>query len=149
MIHSRVEGVALCVAWPYLLRARKSSFKEQAKEIVSALLTIKKAPQYVVPDPDPVTNKAISQEEYDILFCEGNSELGFSHNELQPSNIIVKDDTIVGIVDWEMSGFFGKRAAEVHRTIRCPPKEAFAGLNLSYERIEDLTFWSDLCDYFD
>src|SRR5438045_4972909 len=123
MIHSRVEGVALCVAWPYLSRARKSSFKEQAKEIVSALLTIKKSPQYVVPDPDPVTNKAISHEEYDILFCEGNSELGFSHNDLQPSNIIVKDDTIVGIVEWEMSGFFGRRVAEVHRTIRCAPKE--------------------------
>ena len=134
----------MCVAWPYLSPVQKSSFKEQARKIVSALLTIKKAPQYVIPDPDPVTNKAISREEYGILFSERNSELGFSHNDLQPSNIIVKNDAIVGVVDWEMSGFFGNRAAEVHRKLRCPGKETFAGLNLSDEKIEDLTFWSDL-----
>jgi len=61
-------------------------------------------------DPDPVRNKGISTEEYNVLFANDNEELGFSHNDLQPSNIIVKNDVIVGIIDWEMSGFFGHRA---------------------------------------
>jgi hypothetical protein len=146
LIQSRIEGVALCVAWPYLSYAQKSSFKQQTQKIATALLTLKGAPQYVVPDPNPIANRGICQDEYDILFTGGDSELGFSHNDLQPSNIIVNANQIVGIVDWEMSGFFGERAATVHRMMRCPGKEAFADTSLSKEEVEDLTFWSNLLD---
>jgi hypothetical protein len=134
----------LCVAWPYLSSAQKSSFKEQAQKIAAALMTLKGARQYIVPDSNPIENRGICQEEYDILFSGNDSELGFSHNDLQPSNIIVNADKIVGIVHWEMSGYFGERAATVHRKMRCPGKEAFAKANLSEGEVEDLTFWSDL-----
>ena len=70
--------------------------------------------------------------------------LGFAHNDLQPSNIIVKDDKIVGIIDWEMAGFFGERAGEVHRTMRGPSRESVQHLGLSEEKILDVTFWNDL-----
>jgi COMPASS component SPP1 len=78
------------------------------------------------------------------LFTGDDLELGFSHNDLQPSNIIVNAGKIVGIIDWEMSGYFGERAAIVHRRMRCPGKEAFANANLSEEEVEDLTVWNNL-----
>ena len=77
-----------------------------------------------------------------------NTLLGYAHNDLQPSNIIVKDDKIVGIIDWEMAGFFGERAAEVHRRFRHPGKEAFAGISLSETDLERAACgnWVDLYD---
>ena len=146
LIQSRIEGVGLNVAWPYLSASQKQSFKSQTRHIVSALSTLKGPLQYVFPDEDPVKNKGITPAEYQILFRgrAGDDKLGFNHNDLQPSNIIVKDDKIVGIIDWEMSGFFGERAAEVHRTMRCPGQEKFTHLNLPKEKVQDLTFWNDL-----
>lgn len=91
-------------------------------------------------------NKQIQQDEADLLFSGGDLPLGFAHNDLQPSNIIVKDSRIVGIVDWEMSGFFGDRAIAVHRQIRCPGKSAYKHASLSEEKLNDLTFWHDLFD---
>ena len=146
LIQSRIEGVALTVAWPYLSFAEKISFKEQALKIATALSTIQRPCQYVFPDPNPVTNKQITQEEVDLLFSGSDVPLGFAHNDLQPSNIIVKDGKIVGIVDWEMSGFFGDRAAEVHRRMRCPGRNAYERVDLSEEKLNDLTFWHTLFD---
>ena len=156
LIQSRIEGVALSVAWQYLSLEQKRLIKDQTRDIVKALFTLKKSLSYVFPDPDPVTNKGIPQAEYEILWhlqddensdCDSREVLGFAHNDLQPSNIIVKDDKIVGVVDWEMSGFFGERAKEVHQRMRCPGREAFQELSLSEEHLEDLTFWHDLYDY--
>jgi aminoglycoside phosphotransferase (APT) family kinase protein len=74
--------------------------------------------------------------------------MGFTYNDLQPSNIIVKEDRIVGIIDWEMAGFFGDRAAKVHRRFRHPGKEAFARVALSELELERATCgnWVDLYD---
>ena len=146
LIQSRIEGVALAVAWPYLSVAEKTSFKEQARQIATALATIQRPPQYVFPDPNPLVNKQIHQDEFDLLFSGGDMPLGFAHNDLQPSNIIVNDGRIVGIVDWEMSGFFGDRAVEVHRRLRCPGRSAYKGANLSEEKLDDLTLWHSLFD---
>jgi Phosphotransferase enzyme family len=146
LIQSRIEGVALAVAWPYLSVVAKASFKEQARQIATALSKIQRPPQYVFPDPEPIVNKRIQTEEFDILFSGDDKPLGFSHNDLQPSNIIVKDGKIVGIVDWEMSGFFGDRAVEVHRQMRCPGKSAYERAHLSEERLNDVTFWHSLFD---
>ncbi|KAL1385432.1 kinase-like domain-containing protein [Phyllosticta capitalensis] len=35
-------------------------------------------------------------------------EIVLTHNDLHPRNIIVRDGQVVGIVDWEMSGFYPK-----------------------------------------
>jgi len=146
IMQSRIEGVALAVAWPYLTLTQKNSFKNQARQIVQMFRTLKGPPQYVVVDNDPVVNKGITQQEADILFppTPSDLELGFSHNDLQPSNIIVKDDKIVGIIDWEMAGFFGERAGQVHQQLRTPARENYLRLGLSEERLGDLTFWNDL-----
>lgn len=134
------------MAWPYLTFAQKWSFKIQARQIVKALLTLKGRQQYVVVDPHPVRNKGIPQAEEDILLSGSadETELGFAHNDLQPSNIIVKDDKIVGIIDWEMAGFFGDKAAQVHRKFRTPARENYLHLELSEEQLADITFWNDL-----
>lgn len=67
------------------------------------------------------------------------------HNDLTQSNCIVSDDKIVGLIDWEMAGFFGwKTAGEVHRKIRTPRRENFANVTLGEEELQDIMFWNDL-----
>jgi len=56
-------------------------------------------------------NKGITKKEHDVLFS-GEEKVGIF------SNINVQDDKIVGVIHWEMSGFFGERAATVHCTRR-------------------------------
>ena len=68
------------------------------------------------------------------------------HNDLVTSNIIVDNDKIVGLVDWEMAGYLGwKTAREVHVQVRSPKREDYAGLDyLKEEFFSDLLFWNDL-----
>jgi aminoglycoside phosphotransferase (APT) family kinase protein len=69
------------------------------------------------------------------------------HNDVSMSNIIVDHGRIVGVVDWEMAGFFGwETAAKVHMQIRTPKRENFASLDLLEERLDDILFWNDLYD---
>ena len=73
--------------------------------------------------------------------------MGFMHNDLTPSNCIVDKDIVVGLIDWEMAGFFGWRAAgEIHRRIRTPQREHFVHANLREEQLRDMMFWNDLDD---
>jgi tRNA A-37 threonylcarbamoyl transferase component Bud32 len=73
--------------------------------------------------------------------------MSFMHNDFTQSNCIVGNGTIVGLIDWEMAGFFGwKTAREVHLRIRTPQREHFANANLSDERLQDMMFWNDLYD---
>jgi tRNA A-37 threonylcarbamoyl transferase component Bud32 len=44
--------------------------------------------------------------------------MSFMHNNLTDSNLIVHDNKIVGLIDWEMAGFFGWKTAGVHRKLR-------------------------------
>lgn len=102
---------------------------------------------YVVPDLNPVEHRGIQRIEGDILFAGGNKDpdLSFMHNDVTLSNIIVDDNKIVGLIDWEMAGFLGwKTAAKVHARIRTPKRENFAALNLPEEILEDVLFWNDL-----
>lgn len=67
------------------------------------------------------------------------------HNDFTLSNCIVDNDRIVGLVDWEMAGYFGwKAAGEVHAKIRTPQRQSFSHLNLSEEVLDDVLFWTDL-----
>jgi hypothetical protein len=146
LIQSRIEGVALTVAWPYLSVAEKTSFKEQARQIATALSTIQEPSQYIFPDLKPVVNKQIQQDEVDLLFSGGNMPLGFAHKWLTTVQYYRERWQEVGIVDWEMSGFFGDRAAEVHCRMRCPGGSVYERANLSEEKLNDLTFWHTLFD---
>lgn len=102
---------------------------------------------YVVPDPDSVDHRGIQEIERDILFAERNEDpnMGFMHNDFSLSNCIVDNDKIVGLVDWEMAGYFGwNTAAKVHVRIRTPKRENFASLDLPEEMLQDILFWNDL-----
>jgi Ser/Thr protein kinase RdoA (MazF antagonist) len=143
----RIKGVALNVAWPYLTPTQKSSFKKEAREIVHKLRTLKGPHQYVVPDPNPQVNKGLTADEVSRLLGHNPpKESYFAHNDLQPSNIIVHNDRIVGVIDWEMAGFFGERAADVHRNLRTPSFESLSQTNIDDAQKADLIFWNDIYD---
>lgn len=154
LIQERLPGVGLCVAWPYLSIEQRNSYKEQARKILHQLHSIKppeklQARSHVVPDPNILTNGRINPLEGEILFSGINhdSDMSFMHNDLTESNCIVNDGRIVGLIDWEMAGFFGwKAAGEVHRRIRTPQREHFVDANLSEEKLQDMMFWKDLYD---
>ncbi|KAI0181358.1 kinase-like domain-containing protein [Hypoxylon sp. FL1284] len=154
LVQERLPGVGLNVAWPYLSQAQRESFKQQIREILRQLHTIKPpgglhVRRHVVQDPNILTNGRIHSLEEDILFSETNvdPDMSFMHNDLSKSNIIVDKDKIVGVIDWEMAGFFGwKTAGEVHRRIRTPQREHFTKANISEERLHELLWWNDLYD---
>lgn len=151
-VQERIPGVGLNIAWQYLSQSQKTSFKQQAREILQKLRTtippaVISRRSYVVQDPDPVDHRGIQDLEREILFAEDNKDTDFSftHNDFSLSNCIVDDDRIVGLIDWEMAGFFGwKTAAKVHVQIRMPKRENFASLNLPETILSDILFWNDL-----
>ncbi|KAI1378307.1 kinase-like domain-containing protein [Hypoxylon crocopeplum] len=122
LIQERLPGVGLNVAWPYLSQGQRESFKQQARGILRQLHTVKptdgrRARCHTVEDPNILTNSRIHPLEGDILFSDANidPDMSFMHNDLTESNCIVDNDKIVGLVDWEMAGFFGwKTAGEIH-----------------------------------
>ncbi|KAH7303647.1 kinase-like domain-containing protein [Stachybotrys elegans] len=152
LVQERLPGVCLTVAWPYLTETQRQSFKTQARNILARLHTIKPPSDrnsrgHVVEDPNILTNGRINPLEREILFSNIDNDLSFMHNDLTDSNCIVNNDKIVGLIDWEMAGYFGwKTAGEVHRRIRTPQREHFINANLSEERLRDIMYWNDLYD---
>lgn len=114
--------------------------------------TAQKSRSYVVPIQDPVKSRRIRQEEADIVFSDVNTDTDFCfmHNDFTESNTIVDDGKIVGLIDWEMAGYFGwETARQVHLQIRGPTREGFAHLEDKEEFKDILTrmfFWRDLYD---
>ncbi|PGG99489.1 compass component spp1 [Blastomyces parvus] len=126
LVQSRIPGVSLEVAWPYLTRQQKESFKRQARNIIRKIDSVKdgrSSPSYVVQGNEPKEEHRLQQAEYDILFgsaSTSNQTLSFTNNNMAPANIIVDNDAIVGIVGWHNAGYFGwDRAKNIHSTIRC------------------------------
>ena len=144
--------MGLNIAWQYISSTQKALFKQQARSILQQLHSVKPPPShksrsYIVPDADPVQHRGIQELERDIIFSASNddSDMSFMHNDFSLSNCIVDNDKIVGLVDWEMAGYFGwKTAGAVHVQIRTPKRENFAALNLSEARLHDILFWNDL-----
>ncbi len=159
-MQERIPGVALCVAWKYLSAQEKTSFKDQARRVLQALCTIKPSdaaqggtPGYLVADPDPVTNRGIQTLEREILFgphegdARDNSPITLMHNDLSASNLIVDRGTIVGVIDWEMAGWFGwETIKEVCLRIRSPAPGMYDHLDLPQQSLDDIYFWNDLYD---
>ena len=63
-------------------------------------------------------SNSLQKREYDVVFCGEDVTLVFSHNDFPPSNIIVQDDKIVGVIDLGTGGLFRGRDERVHRTMR-------------------------------
>jgi hypothetical protein len=146
--------VCLNVAWPYLSLEQRESFKAQAQDILRRLHTITPSGHrlgergHVVQDPDILTNGRIHQTEGELIFSANlDQDFSFMHNDLTESNIIVDDDKITGVIDWEMAGYLGwKTAGEIHRRIRTPQREHFVRVKLSEERLREIMWWNDLYD---
>ncbi|KAG8421703.1 hypothetical protein J3458_003556 [Metarhizium acridum] len=153
LAQERLPGVCLNVAWPYLSEDQKKSFKSQAREILGQLHAIK-APSnrqtrdHVVTDPNILTNGRLNPREAHILFSANiDQDMSFMHNDFTPSNCIVSNDGIVGLIDWEMAGYFGwSTAREVHERIRYPQREHYIRAKLSEEELQSIMWWNDLYD---
>ncbi|GAB1319677.1 hypothetical protein MFIFM68171_09887 [Madurella fahalii] len=150
-IQERIPSVKPNIAWQYISKDQKVSFKNQAREALRHLRSIPLPPgqrrSYAVPDPDPVKNRGIQELEEHIIFSEHNadSDISFMHNDFSQSNTIVDNGKIVGLVDWDMAGWFRWwTAAEVHVKIRTPKRENFAALQLPEDYLQDILFWNDL-----
>lgn len=154
LVQERLPGVGLSVAWPYLSRDQKETFKHQAREILHQLHSIKpienlQGRSHVVSDPNILVNGRINPLEGGILFSSNNhdSDMSFMHNDFTPSNCIVDNGKIIGLIDWEMAGYFGwKTAADIHRRIRTPQREHFVNANLGEDELQDIMFCNDLYD---
>jgi hypothetical protein len=71
------------------------------------------ASSYLVPGSDPIRHRNITELEYKLLFSncrlkerdgytnvkEDNADFGLTHNDFNESNIIVRNDKIIGVLD--------------------------------------------------
>lgn len=111
LFQSRIPGVSLKVAWPYLTTQQKRDFKDQARAI---LLRMRKwkipdkltKPQFVSLVDKWGSERDMTREGQDCLFDRPGKQLFVCHNDMRPSNLIVNDNKIVGIVGWGDMGFF-------------------------------------------
>jgi thiamine kinase-like enzyme len=154
LVQERLAGVCLEVAFPYLSKHQKNSFKLQARKILGQLHAIKvpsdrQTRDHIAPDPNIQTNGRLNPHEAHILFSANlDQDMGFMHNDFTPSNCIVKDDRIIGLIDWEMAGYLGwKTAAEVHRKLRCPQREHYVNANVSEEQLAEMMWWNDIYEH--
>ncbi|KAK2809855.1 hypothetical protein FQN50_003496 [Emmonsiellopsis sp. PD_5] len=144
LVQSRIPGVSLEAAWPYLSQHQKESFKDQARSIAQRINGIRDGrtkPSYIVKGDNPRDEHRLQRVEYDILFGANDTsveDLSFAHNNLVPANIIVDNDTIVGVTGWSDAGYFGwNRIKNVHHKIRS---------NVSATNTAVDSFWADLYD---
>ncbi|EEP82679.1 predicted protein [Uncinocarpus reesii 1704] len=126
LVRSYIPGVPLGAVWSSLSVEQKASFKAQVRDIARRLYRIKPSsstPSYVAQSNSPEGDTNLCRDGHDILFGNTSTEsgdLGLSHNDLMPSNIIVNNDKVVGIVGWSNAGYFNYGAiGQVHRTVRC------------------------------
>lgn len=143
-IRSRLPGTTLEAAWPHLAREQKINYKEQARNVTRQIHQVRRhGPSYCVETDNPRVSHKLDQKEYDILFGDteqDGNDFGAVHNNLVPSNILVENNRIVGIIGWSHAGFFGwDRAKIVHSTLRCPSSRA-------NEDSESDIAWDDLYD---
>lgn len=113
-IESRIPGVSLEVAWRYLTPDQIATLKQQCRKIVQRLAAADRAldgPSYVCSGLNSQSQSDISEQERNILFGEKgeNEDLCLVHNDMVRSNIIVKDDQVVGILGWRQCGLFWSR----------------------------------------
>ncbi|KAJ9232286.1 hypothetical protein DTO169E5_7588 [Paecilomyces variotii] len=148
-VESRIPGVSLDVAWRYLTPEQRQSLKVQCCNVIKNLQIADSSsdePSYVCRGLNHQTLPEAQQPERDILFEENKKGEDFClvHNDMVRSNIVVKDDKIVGIVGWRQCGYFGlDRARNVHRELRTPESSY---ITASGEDDGEKNSWADLYD---
>ncbi|OJJ85485.1 putative PHD transcription factor [Aspergillus glaucus CBS 516.65] len=148
-VESRVPGVSLEVAWRYLAREQIDKLKQQCRRIIQRLAAVDSAsdgPSYVCSGLNSHLPPDVSEQEKKILFKEKAEQdtLYLTHNDLVRSNIIVKDDQVVGVLGWRQCGLFGlDRAARVHKVFRVPEISYLSG---DGDDADGAMAWADLYD---
>ncbi|GAB1194558.1 hypothetical protein APSETT444_003804 [Aspergillus pseudonomiae] len=143
-VESRIPGVSLEVAWRYLSTEKINKFKQECRQILEHMASIDPAPDspsYVCSGLNSQLPPEIQEMEKDVLFQENKEDeiLCLVHNNMTPSNIIVNDDRVVGIMGWRHSGYFGfGRANTIHRRFRMPAWSSLAAAGGNVEAWADL-----------
>jgi aminoglycoside phosphotransferase (APT) family kinase protein len=136
LITTRLEGVSLKEAWPTLSETQKSSIAKQTAQFINqlrqhssnALQSLDSSPLYSaflfrngygLPHGPFTSDEQLWEEMAKALKGATTDELHqlwqrmptaepyiFTHGDLTNANIIVKDGALVGIIDWEASGYF-------------------------------------------
>ncbi|GAD97034.1 hypothetical protein NFIA_049990 [Paecilomyces variotii No. 5] len=112
-----VPGDTLLDAWPRMDNSQRSSIKAQLKEQLdlmrkcqmSYIGRVEKQAFRNVFDPMRIKGAAERWKwKASLTLCGGGYPKGFvlTHGDLFPQNIIVHNGKLMGIVDWEHSGFF-------------------------------------------
>ncbi|KAJ5582363.1 hypothetical protein N7535_000983 [Penicillium sp. DV-2018c] len=147
-IESRIAGVSLEVAWRYFNREQIEDIKTQCCQIIQRLGEVDIAtdePSYVCRELNAHNPPSVDLRERDILFAakDKDDELCLTHNNLVQSNIIVRDNRVVGIAGWRQCGYFGTaRAKKVHQLLRDlspAPQNGVPGSEMA-------ATWTDLYD---
>lgn len=148
-VESRIPGVSLEVAWRYLTCEQIDKLKQQCRRIIQRLAAVDSAsdgPSYVCSALNSHLQPDVSEQEKKILFKEKgeHNTLSLVHNDMVRSNIIVKDDQVVGILGWRQCGLFGlDRAARVHKVFRVPEISYLSG---DGDDDNGAMAWADLYD---
>ena len=148
MIQERIAGVALNVAWQYLAQSEKRNFRAQARRLIHSMTARRSrpSPSFVDEDPVPIQARGLDIEEANILFKPWNEATppGFVHNNLTKSNIIVRDKAVVGIIGWEVAGFFGGKRARLVQCHRWKEIQySFATWRVNKKAWADMTYWEE------
>ena len=128
-VESRISGVSLEAAWAYLTAEQINTLKMQCRKIMQRLGAADSAPEpsYVCNGINSQPQFQVEKRETEILFSEKRNDenLCLVHNDLARSNVIVRDDHVVGILGWRQCGFFGyERAKQVHREFRISEEDS-------------------------
>lgn len=147
VVESRIPGVSLEVAWRYLTAEQIERLKMQCRHILLRLAATdasESGPSYVCRELNANPPSVAQTREREILLGPSGEkeQFCFTHNDMTRSNIIVRDDQVVGLLGWRQSGFFGfERTAMVHRQFRIPEPAFISG-----SQEEKSCSWDDLYD---
>lgn len=151
LVVERVEGVDLDLCWGFLSEAQKRGFKEQMRAFVREMRSIPEGLSRGLQgelERGGMLRCTHDAEEYEKLMGAEAVRKGdwvFMHNDLNRDNIIVKDDRVVAVVDWELAGRFSFEGVRwVHEHLRPPRRREYDRDEMTAEEWDDLFSREDL-----
>lgn len=151
LVVERVEGVDLDLCWGFLSEAQKRGFKEQMRVFMREMRAIPEELSRGLQgelERGGMLRCTHDAEEYEKLMgaeAVRKGDWAFMHNDLNRGNIIVKDDRVVAVVDWELAGRFSFEGVRwVHEHLRPPRRREYDRDEMTAEKWDDLFSWEDL-----
>ncbi|KAK2626599.1 hypothetical protein QTJ16_003774 [Diplocarpon rosae] len=126
IVMERIQGETLAAAWKHLAEESRKMVFSQLKDMIRELRArtreyrVASAPRCTIAAShtaprasglsrigDHVSEKDVEDLRKMILKQDGPwPSPVFTHCDLNPSNILIRDDRIVGLIDWEFSGWY-------------------------------------------